>query len=256
MVHVFLLIGQSNMVGRDPAPLGFSPDPRIEMLTDGRDGNPENQIEVAVDPLRHDKPGVVYGPGPGRPFARALLPHLPADDRILLVNRAWGGSVIADWQPDHPASGYSTSSGYHLAVNLYQTAVAAFRAAWSLEASRGHTPAAGGILWLQGESDADAGTAADAYRQAVVRTLTSARNDLGWPELPVVISEFHRAYGGAPGRALLAALRRVADDLGAALVSGEGTEVLGDGVHLTTASQRLIGERMASAYLRRFGISR
>ena len=117
-VHVFLLVGQSNMVGRDPTPFSFSVDPRILNFSDGRAGSPLNQIEVANDPLRHDKVGPTYGTNMGRPFARALLPTLPAGDKILFVNRAWGGTPIYEWNKNHGPTGYVPNSSYNLPVNL------------------------------------------------------------------------------------------------------------------------------------------
>ena len=91
-VHVFVLAGQSNMVGRDATPFGYDENPNILNFSDGRAGSALNQIEVAVDPIRHDKDGVTYGTNAGRPFAETLLPSLPEGDQILLVNRAWGES--------------------------------------------------------------------------------------------------------------------------------------------------------------------
>lgn len=94
-VHVFVLAGQSNMVGRDATPFGYDENPNILNFTDGRAGSALNQIEVAVDPIRHDKDGVTYGTNAGRPFAETLLKSLPEGDQILLVNRAWGGTDIS-----------------------------------------------------------------------------------------------------------------------------------------------------------------
>ena len=106
-VHVFL------MAGRDRTPFSFGTDARILNFSDGRAGSALNQIEVATDPLRHDKNGHARGTNMGRPFARALLATLPAGDKILLVNRAWGGTSIDEWNKNHGPTGYQRGSGYN-----------------------------------------------------------------------------------------------------------------------------------------------
>lgn len=249
MVHVFLLVGQSNMVGRDPTPFGFSPDPRLLNFTDGRGGSGPPGLQVATDPLRHDKPGVVWGTNAGRPFGWTLLPFLPPEDKILLVNRAWGGMPVAEWQPDHGPGGYSASSGYNLAVNPYQTAVEDFARAQESVHSTGDTPVPAGLLWFQGETDIDQQTDPQEYGRAVVAVLTSFRRDLRTPDLPVVLFEVCQGYGGDQGQRIRATQRRIAQELQALFVTSDGAEVLADGVHLTTASHERLGRRAAELFL-------
>jgi len=249
-VHVFLLVGQSNMVGRDATPFDFAPDPRILNFSDGRAGTALNQIEVANDPLRHDKPDAVHGTNLGRPFAKALLATLPQGDKILLVNRAWGGTAIADWHMSHGPSGYLAGSLYDLPVNLYNTAVNDYLAARDGVRNRGETAIVAGILWLQGESDAGLGTPSETYRAAVNEVLGQMRTDLGMAKLPIVIVGYFEGFGGEPGARLRETLVQVAEDLGAAFVRANGAAVLADGVHMTTASHRMLGERAFNAYLK------
>ncbi len=249
-VHVFLLVGQSNMAGRDATPFDFAPDPRILNFTDGRSGTPLNQIEVADDPLRHDKPDVVHGTNLGRPFAKALLATLPPGDKILLVNRAWGGTSIADWHMAHGPSGYLADSLYDLPVNLYNTAVNDYLAALDVVRSTGDKAIVAGILWLQGESDAGLDTPSEIYRAAVKDVLGQMRTDLGRANLPVVIVGFFEGFGGESGARLRETLVQIAQDLGAAFVRSEGAAVLADGVHMTTASHQMLGERAFAAYLK------
>lgn len=248
-VHVFLLVGQSNMAGRDATPFDFPPDSRILNFSDGRAGAALNQIEVANDPLRHDKLGVVHGTNLGRPFARALLATLPQGDKILLVNRAWGGTAIADWHMAHGPSGYLAGSSYDLPVNLYNTAVNDYLAAMRAVRNTGGTALVAGILWLQGESDAGLGTPSETYRAAVNEVLGRMRADLGKTEVPVVIVSFFEGFGAESGARLRETLAQIAEDLGAAFVRADGAAVLADGVHMTTASHQMLGERACNAYL-------
>lgn len=249
-VHVFVLAGQSNMVGRDATPFGYDENPNILNFTDGRAGSALNQIEVAVDPIRHDKDGVTYGTNAGRPFAETLLPYLPEGDQILLVNRAWGGTDISEWRKGHGPKGYSPDSGYNLPVNPYQTTINDTKAALEAVTASGKEVSLDGILWLQGESDVDHLTCPTMYAAAVVDVLTSMRKDLGDPDLKIVIGEFYQDYGGSAGQLILATLPKIAQKLGAGLASSTGAQVLSDGVHLTTASHQALGERMAQEYLK------
>lgn len=247
-VHVFLLVGQSNMVGRDPTPFSFSVNPRILNFSDGRAGSPLNQIEVANDPLRHDKVGPTYGTNMGRPFAHTLLPTLPESDKILLVNRAWGGTPIYEWNKIHGPTGYVVNSGYNLPVNPYNTAINDYKAALEAVKQTGDTPIKAGIIWLQGESDADFLTSPEMFRAATYDVLTSMRQDLGEPKMKVLVLEFYQSYAGRAGKLIRDQLPLAAKDLGAGFVNSDGATVRPDGVHLTTASHEKMGIRAAEVF--------
>ncbi|MBU3827141.1 MAG: sialate O-acetylesterase [Candidatus Anaerobiospirillum merdipullorum] len=249
-VHVFLLAGQSNMVGRDATPFNFEPNPSILNFTDGRAGTPLNQVEIAQDPIRHDKDGVTYGTNAGRPFAEALLKTLPEGDKILLVNRAWGGTDISEWRKGHGPKGYSPDSGYNLPVNPYVSAIEATKAAMQAVTDSGREVSLDGILWIQGESDVDHLTCPQMYEAAVVDVLTNMRKDLNDPDLKIVIGEFYQDYGGEAGKLILNTLPKIAKRLNAGLAKSTGAQVLADGVHMTTASHQALGERMAEEYLK------
>lgn len=89
--HVYLLMGQSNMVGRDARAPGPQVDnPRVLAL------NADGRWVVARDPL-HAKVGRIEpGVGPGIPFA---LEMLKADSRVIigLVPCAVGGTPLRRW---------------------------------------------------------------------------------------------------------------------------------------------------------------
>ena len=90
-MHLFLLVGQSNMAGRGKVePQDTVPIPRVLMLDRQRTWVP------AVDPMHFDKP--VAGVGLGRSFA-ARIADAHADVTIGLIPAAVGGSPIDAWQP-------------------------------------------------------------------------------------------------------------------------------------------------------------
>ena len=247
-VYLFLMAGQSNMVGRDKTPFAFSVDDDVWNFSDGRAGRPLNAIEIASDPLRADKVGASHGTNAGRPFAKELKKTLPAGAKILLVNRAWGGTPIYEWNKNHGPSGYSPNSGYNLPVNPYNTAIGDYKAAVQAVKDLGHTPINAGILWLQGESDADFLTSPEMFKAATVDMIQSFRKDLGEPNMKALVFEFYQGYAGEAGKLIREQLRLAAKDLGAGFVSSDGAEVLKDGVHLTTASHEKMGVRAAEVY--------
>ena len=101
-LHLFLLVGQSNMAGRGRvAAEDRQPLDRIWKLD--RSG----QWVPAVDPLHFDKPNIV-GVGLGRTFARDYLQAHPGVS-VGLIPCAVGGSPISSWQP----GGYHAQTKTH-----------------------------------------------------------------------------------------------------------------------------------------------
>lgn len=124
--HVFILAGQSNMVGfGQPVPAEVA-NARIRVST-------STGSVVARDPLFPYDPSLgdaMPGVGPGLTFAQNILPRIKGT--IILVPCAASGTRIAQWQPRQP---------------LFTRCVAMARAAL-------HGGTLAGILFAQGESDA------------------------------------------------------------------------------------------------------
>jgi hypothetical protein len=114
---VFVLVGQSNMVGMgQPVPTQI-PNPQIVTAA----GTP------ASDPLFSEP---LAGVGPGMSFARYLVARTPY--RVMLIPCAASGTTIAQWQRGQP-----------LFENCVTLTRGALKHAWF-----------GGVLFFQGESDA------------------------------------------------------------------------------------------------------
>lgn len=93
--HVFVLMGQSNMVGVNTPDLTEPVNERIRML------NLSNQIVPASNPLF--KGPTLYpelytgsGAGPGLSFSQSLIIDLPSSDTITLVPCARGGATMSE----------------------------------------------------------------------------------------------------------------------------------------------------------------
>ena len=253
--YVFLLAGQSNMAGRgNNADIAYVADARIRSYDDGLAGNPAG-IATAGYTLRHDKWGSAsqtWRVGPGTFFASALLPTLGAGDSILLVNRAWGGTSSAQWQP---GAGLPTGVDYVAANNLYNTALNDFHAAMNAVTAGGGTARVGGILWLQGETDATNGVAVSAYHSNTVNTLDGLRDaidttyGIGNDATRIVIGQIGTWY--ANGDAYRNEQTIIAGELGAGLASSTGLtarSTFDTNTHFDATSQQIMGGRMASAY--------
>ncbi len=227
-LHLYLLMGQSNMAGRGKiAPEDKTTHPRVLLFTLG------NQWELAVEPVTRDKPGML-GVGPGLAFGKAMAEKEPGIT-IGLVPCAVGGTPIKRWQ----AGG-----------DLYSNAV--YRAKLAMRDGT-----LKGILWHQGESDSGTVTNANTYGERLAGMIRDIRADLAAPDLPVVVGQIgeflydrgpdHSPYARVVNAALAALPERVP---ATACVSSSGLNHKGDQLHFDAAAQREFGRRYAAAMLR------
>lgn len=233
---VFLLVGQSNMSGRGlPRDLSDAervPDPAIRLY--GNDGrwrdalDPLDDAGGQIDMVSADRDAAV---GPGLFFARALRRVRPRD--VVLVPCAKGGSAIGQWAP---GGGRDT---------LYGSCVARAREAG------GHLA---GILWYQGEADAEhPRVAAAGWTTDFTALIRAFRRDLVARDLPVVLVQIADAPGPPDGSPKYPAWGMIQRQQGrhllgcSAMVSATGLPLAADRQHLTTASQRLLGAKLAGA---------
>lgn len=230
-LHLYLLVGQSNMAGR-----GTVEDedrvvhPRIITLTK------EATWVPAVDPLHFDKPTVV-GVGLGKSFAKVLAERDP-NVTIGLIPCAVGGSPIDAWQP----------GVYYEPTQSHPWDDALARAKQAMQDGE-----LKGILWHQGESDAK-DVLAQAYAGKLHELIASFRDELVAPDVPFIVGqmgqfpekpwdEFHRIVDAAH-RDLPQHIARTS------FVSSEGLMHRGDKVHFDSAAYRELGRRYADAYLK------
>lgn len=222
-MDIFLLMGQSNMAGRglleDVEPIR---DERIRAFQDGR-------WAVAEEPLHHDNP--TAGIGLAMSFARSVLEANPGTD-IGLVPRAVGSTPLARWMPG---------------ADLYEGAMDVAR-----EAARDGAIKA--VLWHQGEHDSKSEVDASSYLRRFTAMVTTLREQLGAPSLPVILGELGAYLSERPDfphfRIVNEELRKVPDALPhSAFVSGQGLTDPGDNLHYDSRSLRVLGQRYADAYL-------
>lgn len=235
-LDLWLLCGQSNMKGRGFMPEEPKKDPRLVMMH-----KMDDQWYLARHPLHltgdaktfqgHDNAGV----GPGLAFAEVLA----ARDKtaaIGLVPCAVGGSSIKLWQKG---------------TKLYDEAIRRARLAVQTTA-----PVKGrlrGILWLQGEANANA-KELPQHAGHLHMMIEAFRADLAQPDLPFIactIGEMQpepRLNDLKAMNDILLALPKNVPHSGCVDARDLKTHI-GDKVHFDTAAQDEIGRRFAAKFL-------
>lgn len=162
---VYLLIGQSNMAGRGKM---IAEDttmviPGVFLL------NSEGKVEKAQSPLNRysniRKELSMQQIGPGVGFGERM--HKLTGRKILLVVNAKGGSSIKEWEPG--------IEGSFTEASLQRTKQALRYGELK------------GILWHQGETDADMSTR--EYAERFNKMISAIRVSLGTTDVPVVVGE-------------------------------------------------------------------
>lgn len=234
---IFLLIGQSNMVGAPKPQSGDEVEnPRVEVLA--YDDCPNlhrvyNHWYVAKPPL-HDCYG---GVGPGDGFGKALAAAYP-NATIGLVPLAINGVDV-----DFFVKGVVSSRRHEFRIppdnhwaGAYDWVVERARLAQQMGTIRG-------ILFHQGESDAGN----PRWVGKVATIVADLRSDLGLRRAPFVAGEL--LYSGCCGKwhnSLIAQLPHVIDD--ASVVSANGLSGQ-DAAHFDLPAQREIGARYGAAMI-------
>lgn len=230
-LDIYLCIGQSNMAGRAKlTPELMDTLPNVYLLNDKGD------FEPAVNPLNRystvRKELSMQRLGPSYSFAKTLVQKTKRP--IGLVVNARGGSSINSWLK-------GSKDGY------YEEALSRIRIALK----RGGTLKA--ILWHQGEANC---ANPDAYKVKLQSLISGFREDLGLPELPVVVGQISqwnwtkREEGTVPFNKMI---RKVSTFIPYTdWVSTKGLDCYKDETdpHFGTNGQLLLGERYAEKVLR------
>lgn len=231
----FILAGQSNMSGRgDLETLTVQervPDPHIRLF--GNDGrwrdaiDPLDDAHGQIDDVSTDRLAAV---GPGLFFARELTATLGKS--VALIPCAKGGSSIRGWKPDSSVN------------TLYGSCLSRAKVSGN---------AITGILWYQGETDAQNGKDARRWSGRFKRMIKEFRRDLKAPHLPVVLVELadrpttpdHEPR--FPAWTTIQRKQRLVQLPCTKIVSARSLSRNKDDLHLTTDAQRHLGPALAKA---------
>ncbi|WP_436832754.1 sialate O-acetylesterase [Parapedobacter sp. DT-150] len=225
-MHIYILMGQSNMAGRGTISDEYSSQGHPSVLMFDERG----EWVAARHPLHFDKPKVA-GVGPGLTFGMAMA-EADSGAVIGLVPCAVGGTPIAKWAP----GAYDESTDTH----PYDDAVRRIEKA--LE-----TGTIKGVIWHQGESDSDE-AAAQVYLDKLGELIGRIRTVVGNPALPFVagqLGRYRERYQWINNE--LAKLPATIPNTG--VVSSEGLWHGGDGTHFDSPSAAEFGRRFAAGML-------
>lgn len=220
--HIYLLMGQSNMVGRDTRSLASQVDnPRVLAL------NRDNQWVVAREPITYDAQKAV-GQGPGIPFAVEMLKADPGIT-IGLVPCAVGGTPLSRW----------VKGG-----DLYEACIVRAKIA-------AQSGVIAGALWHQGEADTDDPELANTYEKRLTQMFRDLRADLGQPDLPIVVGQLGSFLDSVKYpylKQVRTALENIPTDLfHVGYADSAGLHDRGDQLHFDADSQKIFGVRYAKA---------
>jgi hypothetical protein len=225
-LHIYLLLGQSNMAGRGIVETEDQQiHPRVQML------DKNNQWQPARDPMHFDKP--IAGVGPGLTFGKSLA---EVNDKIVigLVPCAAGGSSIDAWK----------TGGYHDQTNSYPYDETLKRARIAMQSGQ-----VKGIIWHQGESDSKPGQA-ETYSDKLITLFTTLRKELNSPELPIVVATLPDFYVAKVPEAAKVnqALQNLPSQMQyTACIPTADLTHKGDSIHFDSSSARELGRRYAKA---------
>lgn len=228
-VWVFMLAGQSNMAGRGQVePQDTIPHERVFTI------NERGDMILAQEPL-HFYEEALTGLDCGLSFGKTVVGGLPDSLSVLLIPTAVGGSSLRQWLED----------SVHRSVPLFTN----FQEKVAIGKQYGKIKA---ILWHQGESDANE-TDLPYYQGRLSRVFTNFRETVGDRTLPILIGELGSFSGDEHWAEVNRQLAQyVSHDRHATLIATQDLKDKGDHIHFDSESQRLLGKRLATAFLERW----
>lgn len=243
---VWILAGQSNMEGVGDMTVPAKPHPLIRAFSMRR------QWRLAEDPLHilAESPDVchtispctaeigeemrqnaVKGVGVGLFFARDMLQRSGGVPQGLICT-AHGGTSMQQWSPGRKHLG---------GESLYASMLASVQATGQ--------PVAG-LLWYQGESDANLQDAAQ-YTQRMKQLVAASRRDLNLPQLPWITVQISRLYSEpaipVAWNSIQEQQRLLPEKIKFLETVAAVDLPLDDGIHIGASGYLLLAARMASA---------
>lgn len=234
--HIYLCIGQSNMVGADTIQ-----NPDIVAVDGAYLYNLDGKWEIAqpyptssTEYMGFNRYSTVSKGsgrmGPTIGFARGMVTKVPEGVKIGIISNAIGGTTIEQWSKGFEATETRPDR------DLYESAVERTKEALA----KGGVLK--GIIWLQGESCA----AKAGYMEKLVKVANGLREEIGVSnaDVPFIVTEIPQVR--AEGVAVLRTAPQYIEN--SYVVSSEGLTIF-DSIHFDADSQRKLGLRMAELVL-------
>lgn len=239
---VWIAAGQSNMQGYGRREFAAKPHPfvRAFYMDDqwrvARD--PIHNLDACVDQVHLDlnggvryAPNTTHGVGPAVAFAQEMRRLTGVPQGIIAC--AHGGTSMTQWDPARRDEGGKSLYG------------ATYR---RLQKNGGHLA---GVIWYQGESDANASDAPH-YTARMKALIAAFRRDAGDPRLPFVLVQLARVTNlddaaGAHWNAIQSQQLQLQQRLPRVAVVPAVDLTLDDPIHIGGASMDRLGRRLANA---------
>ena len=230
---VFILAGQSNMVGQgtaaELAPAYRRAPANVEYYYNG--------YKAPLNRFKH------FGPEIG--FAHEISRSFP-NTKIKLIKFAVGGTSLFAWDPTwNPAKARSTgnASAGPLFKKLIKTVNIQFN---------GKESKLAGILWMQGEADARYLPAAKQYAGNLNRFVNALRSKLHSPNALFIMGSVNPPIALFPSTPIVQKAQQVSASRirNLRLIKTDDLGKRNDHVHYNTSGQIELGKRFARAYLR------
>jgi len=225
---VFIMAGQSNMAGRGIVePEDTVSDKRIFSI------NKDGQIIIAKEPIHFYEPERT-GLDCGLSFAKTLITKIPDSISILIIPTAVGGSSIRQWLGDSTYRNVKLFSNFLSKVEIAK-----------------QNGVIKGILWHQGESDANEKDI-PLHKQRLRALFSKFRSAIGNNEVPVLLGELGSFSENPEDFNLInkAIHEYAAEDKNSSVISTKDLKDKGDHLHFDSKGQRTMGNRFAEAYLK------
>jgi hypothetical protein len=218
----YIMAGQSNMAGRgtvEPADAVINPC-LLEM---------DDATHYA---LKHE-PNTIYqgslaGLDCGLSFGNEVLLYLPSGTKLCLIQCSISSTSIQEWLGD----------SLHV-VHLYSNMLSRAHAAM-------HSGTLKGVLWMQGETNAENAQAARDYGADLHLFISDFRRDVGISDLPFFVgllpSWCNRVYRDSVNAGIRSAEASLS---GVHLVNTDKLTMKGDSLHFDAAGQRELGALFA-----------
>lgn len=224
---VFIMAGQSNMAGRGfVEPKDTIPSKRILTI------NNNKEIIQAKEPLNIYEPNFI-GLDCGLSFGKRLIEQIPDSITVLILPTAVGGSSIYQWLGD----------SIHRDVPLLTN----FEEKVKFGKNIGQLK---GILWHQGESDANKKNVID-YEKRLSELFTKFREIADNNELPILTGELGAFSKNKNFKNINNQIKDYALTHDLILIKTSDLTHKGDKLHFNSTGQRLMGQRFADGYIRK-----
>jgi hypothetical protein len=237
-LSLFILAGQSNMVGFGAMPETVATDERVYVFGNNYQWRVASEpVDDATDQVDEVSLDAEAGFGPATSFAFRMLEKDP-NLVIGLIPCAKGSSSIEEWQQDD-----SVDTLYGSCLKRVRTAAEVGEVA--------------GLLFFQGETEAVDPNLRMVSQQTLhpedwdvwfAQMVEAFRQDLTDPDLPVVFAQIgqHEAPDMLPNWEQVKDVQRSVSHHETSMIITEDLP-LGDPVHYSTEGYRAIGERFAEA---------